>query len=69
VQRQRNPADERQVIVDLTDQGRALQSRAGCLLDELLRRSGLSAQELTALNDQVRALKTAICSDKPHGVD
>lgn len=55
----------RQAIVDLTGPGRALQSRAGCWLDELLRRSDLSMPDLTALNDQVRALKTAITTSAP----
>ena len=60
VDRRRNPDDERQVVVDLTEKGRDLETRAGCLLDELLRRSGLTVDELIDLNSRVRKLKTAI---------
>lgn len=60
VNRRRNPDDERQVRVALTDKGRALQTPAGCLLDELLRRSGLTVPGLIDLNDRVRKLKNAV---------
>jgi DNA-binding MarR family transcriptional regulator len=63
VARRRNPEDERQVRVTLTDKGRALRGPAGCLLDELLRRSGLTVDELIDLNARVRRLKVAV-SDK-----
>ena len=60
VDRRRNPDDERQVRVALTDKGRALRAPAGCLLDELLRRSGLTVPELIDLNTRVRTLKVAV---------
>lgn len=63
VARRRNPEDERQVRVTLTDEGRALREPAGCLLDELLRRSGLTVDEVIDLNARVRRLKVAV-SDK-----
>ncbi len=62
VRRARNPENERQVIVALTDRGRALQSRAGCLGDALLRASGQSADELGELNQLVKRLRDAIYS-------
>ncbi|TJV02774.1 MAG: MarR family transcriptional regulator, partial [Mesorhizobium sp.] len=40
LRRTRNPANERQVVVALTDKGRELRSRAGCLADALLSSSG-----------------------------
>ncbi|MFJ5487341.1 MarR family winged helix-turn-helix transcriptional regulator [Hansschlegelia beijingensis] len=60
VRRSRNPDNERQVIVTLTDQGRALRSGAGCLGDALLTASGESAQELGELNRRVRQLNDAL---------
>lgn len=60
VGRRRNPDDERQVRVALTEKGAALQAPAGCLLDELLRRSGLTVDQLIDLNDRVRQLKNAV---------
>ena len=36
VRRKRNPENERQVVVVLTPQGRALEAKAGCLGDALL---------------------------------
>ncbi len=60
VTRARNPVDERQVTVALTDNGRALQSRAGCLADALLGAAGQSPARLGELNRGVRELRDAI---------
>lgn len=60
VKRTRNPANERQVVVALTDQGRAMRSRAGCLGESLLGASGQSPAALGALNADVRGLRDAI---------
>jgi len=60
VDRQRNPADERQVHVLLTDKGRALQGETGCLAETLLGRSGMSVEQIRALNAQVKALRDAL---------
>ncbi|ALA17853.1 MULTISPECIES: MarR family winged helix-turn-helix transcriptional regulator [Chelatococcus] len=60
VRRTRNPDNERQVVVALTDEGRALRSRAGCLGDALLSASGQSPADLGELNQDVRALRDAI---------
>ncbi|WP_028967219.1 MarR family winged helix-turn-helix transcriptional regulator [Sphingomonas phyllosphaerae] len=60
VARQRNPDDERQVRVMLTDSGRALRERCGCLAEELVARSGMSLDQLAALNQQVAALRRAL---------
>ena len=60
VSRTRNPANERQVVVSLTDQGRALQSRAGCLADALLSASGQSPAHLGQMTRDVRQLRDAI---------
>ncbi len=60
VQRARNPDNERQVIVALTDAGRGLESKAGCLGEALLEASGQSPKALGDLNQDVRRLRDNI---------
>jgi DNA-binding MarR family transcriptional regulator len=60
VQRTRNPENERQVVVALTEKGRALRAKAGCLGDTLLATSGQTPRELGALNGEVKRLRDAI---------
>lgn len=62
LQRTRNLSNERQVVVALTDEGRALQHKAGCLSDALLAASTQTPQELGMLNRDVRHLRDAIYS-------
>jgi DNA-binding MarR family transcriptional regulator len=58
--RERNPKDERQVIVSLTAKGRSLNEETACLTDALLEQSGLTPDQLTKLNGQVRKLRDAL---------
>jgi DNA-binding MarR family transcriptional regulator len=60
VERRRNPDDERQVQVFLTEAGHALRTHCGCLAERLLERSRLSIDQLAALNQQVQALRDAL---------
>ncbi|MEH0295775.1 MarR family transcriptional regulator [Agrobacterium sp. CCNWLW71] len=60
--RTRNLSNERQVLVALTDQGRTLQHKAGCLSDTLLAASTQTPPQLAALNQDVRYLRDAIYS-------
>jgi DNA-binding MarR family transcriptional regulator len=60
VRRTRNPENERQVIVALTDAGRALRFKAGCLAEALLAASDHSPSELGDLNQKVRRLRDSI---------
>ncbi|QJU60890.1 MarR family transcriptional regulator [Sphingomonas sp. AP4-R1] len=60
VGRERNPEDERQVIVTLREQGRALQQESACLLATLPERSGLPVETLMRLNADVSALRDAL---------
>ncbi len=60
VARRRNPEDERQVNVSLTERGRAIRADTACLTDTLLRRSGFAVDDLVALNAQVRKLRDAL---------
>jgi DNA-binding MarR family transcriptional regulator len=60
--RTRNISNERQVLIALTDAGRELQHKAGCLSDTLLAASTQAPPELAALNRDVRHLRDAIYS-------
>lgn len=65
VTRKRNPNDERQVQVSLTDAGRALREDCGCLAEEIAARSQMSGQELARLNRAVQALRDALIQGRP----
>ena len=60
VARSRDPRDERQVRVKLTDAGWAMRDRCGCLAEALMARSGLDADALGALNRDVQALRARL---------
>lgn len=62
VHRTRNPDNERQVVITLTDQGRALKAKAGCVGLSLLTASGRSENELRALNRSIRQLRDDVYS-------
>lgn len=57
VTRTRNPQDERQVQVRLTERGRSMREDCGCLAEALVARSGLDPEWLRGLNAQVQALR------------
>jgi len=60
VTRERNPENERQVIVTLTEAGRALLRDCTCLGERLVAGSGQSVEALHRLNGEVRALRDAL---------
>lgn len=60
VRRARNPENERQVLVEATEKGRALRLKAGCLGEALQAASGETTQRLAALNADIRRLRDAI---------
>lgn len=60
VTRIRNPADERQMQVRLTERGRACWAETGCLAAMVVDRSGMTAERLAALNAEVTALRRAL---------
>lgn len=60
VRRERNPADERQVFVRLTEAGRALRERSRCLGEALVAASTMTPDRLVHLGSEVRALRNAI---------
>ena len=63
VTRLRNPADERQVRVRLTDAGRDCWRETGCLAPMIVERTGISRERLAALNAEVTALRRALALD------
>ena len=67
VSRERNPDDERQVQVHLTDKGRKLRGNVFCLTDALLAQSGLKVSEIIALNEQVQKLRDALVGSEEGG--
>jgi MarR family transcriptional regulator, organic hydroperoxide resistance regulator len=60
VKRTRDPVDERQVRVRLTDKGRAMREKAGEIPDCILEASGLEINELRRLQSELVALRTAL---------
>lgn len=60
VTRIRNPKDERQVCVRLTEKGRACWAETGCLGPLMQERSGMTAERIAALNTEVAALQQAL---------
>lgn len=60
IRRTRNPENERQVIVSVTEEGMALRSRAGCLGDTLLQASGETPAALSKLNREIAHLRDAV---------
>lgn len=56
VRRTRNPDDERQVRVHLTERGAALWADSGCLAEVMAERSRLDPDALATFNRQVREL-------------
>jgi DNA-binding MarR family transcriptional regulator len=59
VVRRRNPADERQVRVLLTDQGRAVRAQTKTLADALFDKSAMAVDALVDLNQRIQALRDA----------
>lgn len=60
VQRNRNPNNERQVLIALTDDGLALRNDAGCVSQALLENSGMTLDEINTLNKTLRGLNRNI---------
>jgi DNA-binding MarR family transcriptional regulator len=59
VARKRNPEDERQVRVRLTDQGRAVRAETRTLAEALDNKSGMTVDGLVDLNTRIQALRDA----------
>ncbi|MFT3689457.1 MarR family winged helix-turn-helix transcriptional regulator [Paenirhodobacter sp.] len=57
VSRARNPRDERETLVSLTDAGRALEARAAHVPDAIMKATGLTLDGLADLRDRISALR------------
>ncbi len=69
VSRMRNPADERQVVVSLTQAGQEMQARSACLGQTLFAAAGLSVDKLVQLNKDVQTFRDSVArfvSDQPN---
>ncbi|MDQ7249590.1 MarR family winged helix-turn-helix transcriptional regulator [Dongia sedimenti] len=64
VTRQRNDEDERQVQVHLTAAGRKLLERSNCLGETLLARSGMTVEQIGALNRKIQALRDTLAAEE-----
>ncbi|NDW05135.1 MarR family winged helix-turn-helix transcriptional regulator [Jiella pacifica] len=60
--RRRNAEDERQVLVTLTEEGRAIRAVTARIGERLLAASRMSPERLAALNAEVRALRDAVAA-------
>lgn len=60
VERRRNPADERQVNVFLTDQGAAMRERCGCLGEALMERMALPMEQILRLKKDADMLRRSL---------
>jgi DNA-binding MarR family transcriptional regulator len=58
--RERNPDDERQVVVSLTDHGRDMQARSACLGQTLFASAEMSVEKLVQLNKDVQAFRDSV---------
>jgi DNA-binding MarR family transcriptional regulator len=63
VARRRNPEDERQVQVFLTERGHAIREECGCLGEAVVAKTDLSLERLAALNREVQALRDSLAQD------
>jgi DNA-binding MarR family transcriptional regulator len=59
VVRKRNPSDERQVKVLLTERGRGLRAQTRSLADALFAKAGMPVDALVDLNTKIKALRDA----------
>lgn len=65
VQRARNPSDERQVIVSLTPEGRALKDRAAHIPAAIFAATGMRKEEIAELKAQVDKLAANLKDSAP----
>jgi MarR family transcriptional regulator, organic hydroperoxide resistance regulator len=60
ISRERSKQDERQVIIRLTDQGRALKARAQTIPGNIVAATGCSSDEVQRLRQEVSDLRDAL---------
>lgn len=68
IERKRSPEDERKVMIELTDKGRAMQEEAARIPEALvsqLMKGDLKAGELTGLKERLTALIRLLSANEP----
>ncbi|WP_019154163.1 MarR family winged helix-turn-helix transcriptional regulator [Robertmurraya massiliosenegalensis] len=60
IERMRDPADERVVIVRIKEEGLALRDKAQCIPQSLIEATGMSVEEMNAFNQAVRKLSNVV---------
>jgi DNA-binding MarR family transcriptional regulator len=63
VTRRRGETDERQVRVHLTEAGRVILDQSNCLAGALLKRSGVTMEEIKPLNNVLQSLRGALSEE------
>ncbi len=58
--RERNPEDERQVRVTLTERGDGLRAESGCIAQAAFARTGMSMPDVEGLTRQIHTLRRAL---------
>ncbi len=64
IRRQRDPRDERRVIVTLTEEGRALGESAAHVPECFIARTGMGPEEMVRLRDTLFALRDQMRKDR-----
>lgn len=65
LRRQRDTADERRVLLHLSDAGQALKSQARAVPRAMASASGCALEEITSLTARLRALRTRLLESTP----
>jgi DNA-binding MarR family transcriptional regulator len=60
LERRRSRTDERQVRIELTESGRALEGRAQCIPEQMFAATGLTVEDAERLRDAVRQLSDVL---------
>jgi len=62
IERKRDKADERVVLVTITEKGTSIKEKAACVPQSLLNTSGMSVEEILALNKAIKHLSHQVHS-------
>lgn len=64
IRRERNPLDERQVIVYMLEKGKLVIKESSCLSSELINKSKFKVEELVKLNEKIRQFRNALMNNQ-----
>ncbi|MFK0163580.1 MarR family winged helix-turn-helix transcriptional regulator [Rhizobium sp. NPDC090279] len=63
ISRTRDPKDERQVIISLTEKGMGMKCQVGTIMDAIGQATGCDMTEIASLRDQLQQLKVNLTTD------